>query len=198
VIVDEAKGEVAFKIVYWGVGLSGKTSNFQHVWRNTPPDRRSEMKSLATETERTLFFSMLPRSLAPIDGRTIRLWLFCVPGSVFYDTSRKLILKGVDGVVFVADSQVERIEANIESLEGLVAQLAETEKRTLEEVPFVLQYNKRDLPNAMSVADLDRALNPRAHATFETVASHGTGVFDTLRGCVRLILGSSRLPEPPR
>jgi signal recognition particle receptor subunit beta len=181
VIEDDANGEIAFKIVYWGLGLSGKTSNLQHIWRATPPERRSEMKSLATETERTLFFSLLPRTLGPIDGRAVRLWLFCVPGSVFYDASRKLILKGVDGIVFVADSQRERIEGAVESMRSLAETLAQTEGRNLDDVPLVLQYNKRDLPSAMPIADLDRALNPRARPTCEAIATHGTGVFDTLR-----------------
>lgn len=180
-ITDEAANEIAFKIVYWGVGLSGKTSNFQYVWHRTPPDRRSEMKSIATETERTLFFSLLPTTLGPIDGRAVRLWLFCVPGSVFYDMSRGLILKGVDGIVFVADSQATRIEGNVESMESLVSTLAEVEGRGLNDVPLVLQYNKRDLPSAMPIADLDRALNPHGRPTCEAVASRGTGVFDTLK-----------------
>jgi signal recognition particle receptor subunit beta len=158
VIVDADKNELGIKIVYWGPGLCGKTSNMQHVWYRTPPESRSEMTSLATETQRTLFFSLLPRTIEPIDGRAVRVWLFCVPGAVFYDASRGLILKGVDGVVFVADTQAERIEANIESMQSLEHQMMETEKREIANVPLVIQYNKRDLPNVMPSADLDRAL----------------------------------------
>jgi signal recognition particle receptor subunit beta len=188
VIADDAKNELALKIVYWGVGLCGKTSNLQYVWRRTPPELRTEIDSIATATGRTMSFSIVPRTLAPIDGRAIRIWLWCAPGAVFYDASRASLLAGVDGVVFVADSQAERIEANVESFEDLERTLADREgRRLVEDLPFVLQYNKRDLPNAMSIDELDRALARRDAPRFEAVASRGEGVFHTLKACAQRI-----------
>ena len=151
--------EINCKIVYYGPGLCGKTTNLQYIYERTNPDAKGKMISLATETERTLFFDFLPLSLGEIRGFKTRFHLYTVPGQVFYDASRKLILKGVDGVVFVADSQVERTEANVESVENLRTNLAE-QGYDLDKIPYVIQYNKRDLPNAAPIPELQAALNP--------------------------------------
>src|SRR4051812_49395912 len=160
--------EINCKIVYYGPGLCGKTANLQYVYGKTNPDARGKMISLATETERTLFFDFLPLSLGEIRGFKTRFHLYTVPGQVFYDASRKLILKGVDGVVFVADSQEGRREANIESLENLATNLEE-QGFNLEKLPFVIQYNKRDLPTAVEVEVLRAELNPRNVPDYEGV-----------------------------
>lgn len=183
-IVQREKGEIWLKLVYYGPGLSGKTTNMQYVYERTNPDVRGKMISLATETERTLFFDFVPKSLAPVNGLTLRLYLYTVPGPVFYDTSRILVLKGVDGVVFVADSQVERREANLESLENLQGNL-EMHGYSLPEMPFVVQYNKQDLPNAMPVAELDGLLNRHHVPSFAASAREGKGVFDTLKAVAK-------------
>lgn len=145
------------------------------------------MISLATETERTLFFDFLPLALGEIRGFKTRFHLYTVPGQVFYDASRKLILKGVDGVVFVADSQKDRVDANVESLENLKTNLAE-QGYNLEEIPLVIQYNKRDLPNTSSVEDLRKLLNPRGVPDFEAIASKGDGVFETLKAVAKKVI----------
>jgi signal recognition particle receptor subunit beta len=151
------------------------------------PNARGKMISLATETERTLFFDFLPVDLGTIRGFKTRFHLYTVPGQVFYDASRKLILKGVDGVVFVADSQIERMEANLESVENLRVNLAE-QGYSLERIPYVVQYNKRDLPNIATVDELRRLLNPRNVPEFQAVAPTGVGVFDTLKSVAKLVL----------
>src|SRR5665647_2941702 len=148
--INYASREINCKIVYYGPGLCGKTTNLQFVYQKTAPDAKGKMISLATETERTLFFDFLPLSLGQIRGFRTRFHLYTVPGQVFYDSSRKLILKGVDGVVFVADSQEERIDANLESIANLAQNLKE-HGFDLEKIPYVLQLNKRDLPGAMSL-----------------------------------------------
>jgi signal recognition particle receptor subunit beta len=159
----------------------------QYIYANTNQSAKGKMISLATETERTLFFDFLPLSLGEIRGFKTRFHLYTVPGQVFYDASRKLILKGVDGVVFVADSQVERTEANVESVENLRTNLAE-QGYDLEKIPYVIQYNKRDLPNAAPLDELRGLLNPRGVPDFEAVAPKGEGVYDTLKAIARLIL----------
>ena len=151
--------EINCKIVYYGPGLCGKTTNLQYIYERTNPEAKGKMISLATETERTLFFDFLPLSLGEIRGFKTRFHLYTVPGQVFYDASRKLILKGVDGVCFVADSQVERMEANQEAMQNLYDNMAEY-GYDLTKMPFVIQYNKRDLPNAAPVRELQAALNP--------------------------------------
>jgi mutual gliding-motility protein MglA len=188
--------EIVLRLVYWGIGLSGKTSNFQYIYSRIPPDRRSKMTSHATATERLLYFDFLPQSLAPLDGKQVRLRLATVPGAVFYDASRASILDNVDGIVFVADSQIERIEANVYQLELLEIELARYGK-TLTDTPVVLQYNKRDLPNAMPVADLDKALNLHHLPTFETCAHTGQGIFDTLRAITKMVLLTKRRSGDP-
>jgi hypothetical protein len=185
--INYSSREINCKIVYYGPGLCGKTTNLQYIYKKTNNEAKGKMISLATETERTLFFDFLPLSLGQIRGFKTRFHLYTVPGQVFYDASRKLILKGVDGVVFVADSQIERFEANIESLENLRINLAE-QGYDLDRIPFIIQYNKRDLPNICSVEELRETLNPRNVPDFEAVATDGTGVFDTLKASAKLVL----------
>lgn len=189
--VDYAAREINCKIAYYGPGLSGKTTNLQYIYHRTAPDQKTKMISLATETERTLFFSLLPLSLPQIRGLRARLHLYTVPGPVFYDTSRVAILKGADGVVFVADSQRARADANIESIENLETNLA-IHGLDVAKVPLVLQYNKRDLPDITPLAELDEQLNPAGRPRFEAVAHAGTGVFDTLKAVTRQIFASLR------
>ena len=179
--------EINCKIVYYGPGLCGKTTNLQYIYNKTNPDAKGKMISLATETERTLFFDFLPLALGEIRGFKTRFHLYTVPGQVFYDASRKLILKGVDGVVFVADSQIARMEANLESMENLRTNLAE-QGYSLEKLPYVVQYNKRDMPSVASVEELRTLLNPAGVPDYEGVASIGTGVFETLKAVAKLVL----------
>jgi len=179
--------EINCKLVYYGPGLCGKTTNLQFIYNKTAPEAKGKMISLATEQERTLFFDFLPLSLGEIRGFRTRFHLYTVPGQVFYDASRKLILKGVDGVIFVADSQIERMEANIESLENLRTNLAE-QGYSLDKIPYVIQYNKRDLPSAAPLNELREVLNPSNTVDFEAVASRGDGVFDTLKAVAKLVL----------
>jgi mutual gliding-motility protein MglA len=185
--INYSSREINCKIVYYGPGLCGKTTNLQYIYNKTNPDAKGKMISLATETERTLFFDFLPLSLGEIRGFKTRFHLYTVPGQVFYDASRKLILKGVDGVVYVGDSQMERTEANIESLENLRSNLME-QGYDLDKLPYVVQYNKRDLPNAVPLAELEEALNPTKVPYFEAVAPKGIGVFDTLKAVAKLVL----------
>jgi len=179
--------EINCKIVYYGPGLCGKTTNLQYIYERTNPEAKGKMISLATETERTLFFDFLPLSLGEIRGFKTRFHLYTVPGQVFYDASRKLILKGVDGVIFVADSQMERLEANQESVENLRTNLAE-QGYSLEKIPYVIQYNKRDLPNVVPVEELRSLINPMNVPDYEANARAGVGVFDTLKAVSRLVL----------
>jgi signal recognition particle receptor subunit beta len=179
--------EINCKIVYYGPGLCGKTTNLQYIYKRTNPEAKGKMISLATETERTLFFDFLPLSLGEIRGFKTRFHLYTVPGQVFYDASRKLILKGVDGVIFVADSQMERLEANQESLDNLRTNLAE-HGYSLDKVPYVVQFNKRDLPNALPLEELRPLLNPTNVIDFEATARSGAGVFETLKAVSKLVL----------
>ena len=179
--------EINCKIVYYGPGLCGKTANLQYIYGKTNPQARGKMISLATETERTLFFDFLPLALGEIRGFKTRFHLYTVPGQVFYDASRKLILKGVDGVVFVADSQVARIEANMESMDNLRGNLVE-QGYSLDNLPYVIQYNKRDMPSIAPVEELRNMLNGGSVPDFEAVAINGTGVFDTLKAVAKLVL----------
>jgi signal recognition particle receptor subunit beta len=179
--------EINCKIVYYGPGLCGKTTNLQYIYERTNPDAKGKMISLATETERTLFFDFLPLSLGEIRGFKTRFHLYTVPGQVFYDASRKLILKGVDGVIFVADSQIERLEANQESVDNLRTNLAE-QGYSLEKIPYVIQYNKRDLPNVVAVDEMQAALNEHSAPWLEACATRGVGVFETLKASAKLVL----------
>jgi len=158
-MINYASREINCKLVYYGPGLGGKTTNLEHVFGKVNPNARGKLISLATETERTLFFDFLPVDLGTVRGFKTRFHLYTVPGQVYYNASRKLILKGVDGVVFVADSQMERMEANIESMQNLYDNMAEY-GYDLTKIPFVVQYNKRDLPNAAPLKDLQAAMNP--------------------------------------
>jgi signal recognition particle receptor subunit beta len=179
--------EINCKIVYYGPGLCGKTTNLQYIYNKTSPEAKGKMISLATETERTLFFDFLPLALGEIRGFKTRFHLYTVPGQVFYDASRKLILKGVDGVVFVADSQIARMDANLESMDNLRTNLAE-QGYSLDKIPYVIQYNKRDMPNIAPVEELRRLLNPNRVPDFEAVAATGVGVFETLKAIAKLVL----------
>ena len=185
--INYSSREINCKIVYYGPGLCGKTTNLQYIYQKTNPDAKGKMISLATETERTLFFDFLPLSLGEIRGFRTRFHLYTVPGQVFYDASRKLILKGVDGVVYVGDSQMERMEANIESLDNLRTNL-EDQGYNLDKLPYVIQYNKRDLPNASPIEELEETLNPTKVPMFEAQAHLGVGVFDTLKSVAKLVL----------
>jgi len=185
--INYSSREINCKIVYYGPGLCGKTTNLQFIYSKTNPELKGKMISLATETERTLFFDFLPLALGQIRGFKTRFHLYTVPGQVFYDASRKLILKGVDGVVFVADSQVERMEANLESLENLRLNLGE-QGADIDSTPYVVQYNKRDLPNAAPLDEMKRTLNPGGVPDFEACATNGKGVFETLKAVARAVL----------
>lgn len=185
--INYAAREINCKLVYYGPGLCGKTTNLQHIYSKVEPSTKGKLISLATETERTLFFDFLPLELGSIRGFKTRFHLYTVPGQVFYDASRKLILRGADGVILVADSQIERVEANIESLENLEANLTE-QNLSLDRLPFVLQYNKRDLPNIVPVEELQVLLNPNNTPWFEACAKKGAGVFETLKGVAKLVL----------
>jgi mutual gliding-motility protein MglA len=179
--------EINCKIVYYGPGLGGKTTNLQYVYEMTSPENKGKMISLATETERTLFFDFLPIDLGQIRGFRTRFHLYTVPGQVFYDASRKLILKGVDGVVFVADSQAAREDANIESLANLRENLKE-QGFDLSRIPYVLQLNKRDLPEVMTVEELTKLLQVKGEPVYEAVATKGIGVPESLKGVARQVL----------
>lgn len=185
--INYSSREINCKIVYYGPGLCGKTTNLQHVYKRTNPNQKGKLISLATETERTLFFDFLPLSLGDIKGFKVRFHLYTVPGQVFYAASRKLILKGVDGVVFVADSQIERMEANMESLDDLRINLAE-QGYELDRLPFTVQYNKRDLPSAAPLDSMNKLLNPKNTIHFEAVAVTGIGVFETLKNIAKQVL----------
>ncbi|MFN3479983.1 MAG: GTP-binding protein [Thermodesulfovibrionales bacterium] len=186
-LINYSSREINCKIVYYGPGLSGKTTNLQYIYKKTNPEQKGKLISLATETERTLFFDFLPLALGDIKGFRIRFHLYTVPGQVFYAASRKLILKGVDGVVFVADSQLERMEANIESLEDLRINLSE-QGYDLDRLPFTIQYNKRDLPNVAPLMEMNSLLNPNGVPYFEAVALTGKGVFETLKSVAKQVL----------
>jgi signal recognition particle receptor subunit beta len=185
--INYASREINCKIVYYGPGLCGKTTNLQYIYDKTNPNAKGKLISLATETDRTLFFDFLPLELGTVRGFRTRFHLYTVPGQVFYDASRKLILKGVDGVIFVADSQVERMDANVESVENLQANL-KTQGYDINTIPFVLQLNKRDLPNVAPVDEMKQLLMRKEQPVFEAVASKGPGVFETLKGVAKLVL----------
>lgn len=189
--INYSAREINCKLVYYGPGLCGKTTNLQFIYNKTREGAKGKMISLATETERTLFFDFLPLSLGEIRGFKTRFHLYTVPGQVFYDASRKLILKGVDGVCFVADSQLERMEANLESLDNLRFNLQE-QGYELDKLPYVVQYNKRDLPNAVPVEELREVLNPTNMPDYEACAVTGEGVFDTLKALAKQVLTELR------
>jgi signal recognition particle receptor subunit beta len=189
--INYASREINCKIVYYGPGLCGKTTNLQHIFESTAPQARGKLISLATETDRTLFFDFMPLELGTVRGFKTRFHLYTVPGQVFYDASRKLILKGVDGVVFVADSQEERMDANVESLYNLEENL-QAQGYDLMKLPYVLQLNKRDLPNIIPVEELAAELRRKEEPVVEAVASTGAGVFDTLKAVAKQVLTELR------
>ena len=186
-MINYASREINCKIVYYGPGLCGKTTNLEYVYNKVSPETRGKMISLATENERTLFFDFLPVDLGTIRGFKTRFHLYTVPGQVYYNASRRLILKGVDGIVFVADSQAERMDANLASMQNLYENLADYgyDPRQL---PMVLQYNKRDLKNAVPADELGAQLNPGGLEEYEAVATEGEGVFDTLRAVSKQVI----------
>ena len=189
--INYASREINCKIVYYGPGLCGKTTNLQYIYDSTAPQAKGKLISLATETDRTLFFDFMPLELGTVRGFKTRFHLYTVPGQVYYDASRKLILKGVDGVVFVADSQEERFDANIESLYNLEENL-QSQGYNLMDLPYVLQLNKRDLPNIVSIEELTYELQKKGEPVFEATASEGIGVFDTLKAVAKQVLTELR------
>jgi signal recognition particle receptor subunit beta len=193
--INYAHREITCKLVYYGPGLGGKTTNLQYIFEKTSPNAKGKMVSLATESERTLFFDLLPLNLGTIRGFTTRFQLYTVPGQIFYDASRKLILKGADGVCFVADSQEARYDANIESVRNLLTNLKEN-GLDFSTIPYVLQLNKRDLPTAMPADELTRVLRLKGEPVLEAVAPQGVGVFETLKSLVRETLARLRAGTP--
>ena len=185
--INFAAREINCKIVYYGAGLGGKTTNLRWIFDQTVGQTGGKMISLATETDRTLFFDFLPLDLGSIRGFRTRFHLYTVPGQVFYDASRRLILRGVDGVILVADSQAERLDANLEALENLMENLKE-QKYDFMRIPYVLQLNKRDLPNALPVETLKKELMRKNEPVLEAIAYKGVGVFETLKSCGRMVL----------
>jgi len=188
-MINYASREINCKVVFYGSGLGGKTTNLEYVYSRVNPNTKGKMISLATETERTLFFDFLPIDLGEIRGFKTRFHLYTVPGQVYYNASRRLILKGVDGLIFVADSQRSRLEANIEAMHNLYENM-ESYGYDIETIPFVIQYNKRDLPDIMSAEELRSALNPMGVTDFEAVAIEGEGVFPTLSAVSKLVVKS--------
>jgi signal recognition particle receptor subunit beta len=186
-LINYSSREINCKIVYYGPGLCGKTTNIQYVYNKVDPGTKGKLITLATEMDRTLFFDFLPLELGTVKGFKTRFHLYTVPGQVYYDASRKLILRGVDGIVFVADSQTSRYDANIESLYNLHENLEEYKLR-VEDIPFIVQYNKRDMPDIISIDDLETELNPEGYPSFEAVAVRGDGVFDTLKSVAKGVL----------
>ncbi len=185
--INHYKREISCKIVYYGPGLGGKTTNLKYIHQRSTPEARGRLISLATAQERTLFFDFLPLSVGKIRGFSTKFQLYTVPGQLVYEESRKLILKRVDGVVFVADSQIPRMDANLESLESLRENLA-AQGTGIGRVPTVIQYNKRDLPNIATVEELRALLNPTGAPDFSAVATEGEGVFDALKATAKLVL----------
>jgi signal recognition particle receptor subunit beta len=185
--INYASREINCKIVYYGPGLCGKTTNIQWIYEQANPEKRGKLVSLATETDRTLFFDFLPLDMGMVKGFKVRFHLYTVPGQVFYDASRKLILRGCDGIIFVADSQKARMEANIESIANLATNLKEN-GFDIRSIPYVLQLNKRDMPSAATVPEMEHLLRFRGEPMIEAVANKGIGVIDTLKAAARQVL----------
>ena len=189
VLFNYATKEITAKIVYYGPGLCGKTTNLQFIYESLPSNHKSKMLSLSTKTDRTLFFDFLPLDLGKIRGMRTKLQLYTVPGQVYYNSTRQLVLKGADGVVFVADSQESALDANLESIQNLEDNL-KRQGTKIRDMPLVIQYNKRDLPNALPVEKINRELNKFNAPFFESVATTGVGVEETLNGVTQLVLGN--------
>jgi signal recognition particle receptor subunit beta len=185
--INYSTKEVNCKIVYFGPGLSGKTTNIQHIYENTQDDRRGKLVTLSSENERTLFFDFLPLAVEDVRGYKTRFHLYTIPGQTFYEISREFILKGVDGIVFVADSREERMDANIESFEALERSL-DRQGYDLAQLPLVLQYNKRDMPSVTSLQELEATFNSRKRPQFEAVANRGQGVMETLQAISQAVI----------
>jgi len=188
-MINYASREINCKVVYYGTGLGGKTTNLEYIYSRVNPDTKGKMISLATETERTLFFDFLPIDLGQVRGFKTRFHLYTVPGQVYYNASRKLILKGVDGIIFVADSQRSRMEANIEAMHNLYENL-DSYGYDIEEIPLSIQYNKRDLEDIQSMQELHAQLNPMEVPDFEAIAIEGVGVFDTLKSVSKRVVAN--------
>jgi signal recognition particle receptor subunit beta len=188
-MINYASREINCKVVYYGSGLGGKTTNLEYVYSRVNPAAKGKMVSLATETDRTLFFDFLPIDLGEIRGFKTRFHLYTVPGQVYYNASRRLILKGVDGLIFVADSQRSRMEANVEAMHNLYENM-ESYGYDVQAIPFIIQFNKRDLSDIMSVEELRAALNPMGVPDFEAVAIEGEGVFQTLSAVSKIVVNS--------
>jgi signal recognition particle receptor subunit beta len=186
-LINYSSREINCKVVYYGPGLGGKTTNIQYVYEKLAPETKGKLVTLATEMDRTLFFDFLPLELGEVKGFKTRFHLYTVPGQVYYNASRKLILRGVDGIVFVADSSEARFDANIEALYNLHDNLKEYDLN-LDEIPFVMQWNKRDMPDAIPVDELNQEFNPEGYDNFEAVAINGVGVFDTLKCVAKQVL----------
>jgi signal recognition particle receptor subunit beta len=201
-IINVARREISFKLVYYGPGLSGKTTNIQVVHKKAPDSKKGPLTAIATEGDRTLFFDYMNLELGAVNGLRTKFQLYSVPGQKYYDATRKLVLQGVDGVCFVADSQPEKMQENVEALENLALHLKE-QGLSIDTIPLVLQWNKRDLPDAVAVEDLELKLNKWGAPTFEAVAVSGDGVFPTLKKLAQLVLGKLaeqqgvRIVEPP-
>ena len=189
--INYAFKEISCKIVFYGPGLSGKTTNLQYVHQKIPPKTRGNLISLATDQDRTLYFDFLPVDIGRIHGFSTKFQLYTVPGQVYYNATRKLVLRGVDGLVFVADSQKSKMDENIESLQNLVENLSEY-GYNIDKIPLVFQYNKKDLPDVNSAEELEAALNPKKLPYFEAVATQGSGVFDTLKCISKLVLDQAK------
>jgi mutual gliding-motility protein MglA len=185
--INYAAKEIHCKIIYFGAGLSGKTTNIQYIYENTQAENRGRFTRSSTENERTLFFDFLPLGIGEVRGYRTRFHLFSVPGQTFYELSRDFILKGVDGIIFVADSQNERMEANIESFETLEKCL-DKQGYDIHKIPLVFQYNKRDLPGVVSIRELEATFNPTHKQYFEAVASRGEGVMETLQAVSQSVI----------
>ncbi len=185
--INYATKEINCKVIYYGPGLGGKTTNIQYIYENTQQEHRGKLVTLSTENERTLFFDFLPLSVGDIRGYQTRFHLYSIPGQTFYEVSRQFILKGVDGIVFVADSQPERMEANIESYESLEKSL-DLQGYDVGRLPFVFQYNKRDVPGAVSIKELEATFNPMKRPHFEAIANRGKGVMETLQSISQLVI----------
>jgi mutual gliding-motility protein MglA len=192
--INYASKEINCKIIYYGAGLSGKTTNVQYIYEHTQQDQRGKLVTLSTENERTLFFDFLPLSVGPIRGYNTRFHLYTIPGQTFYEVSRQFILKGVDGIVFVVDSQAERMEANLESFDQLKMAL-DRQGYDINKLPLVLQYNKRDMPGILPLRELEAAFNPMRRPYFEAVANRGQGVMESLQAVSQLVMDELRGAE---